>query len=733
MSAEMLPAIGAPRDRVDGRLKVTGGARYAADWPADRLAYGYIVESTVANGRVAFIDASQAEREAGVIAVMTHENAPRVDAEPSNANDRKLSVLQDDVVHYDRQPIAVVIADSFARAKFAASLVEVRYAAEPARTRYEQGTRVKPKDIHGKPPDTSRGDADAALAAATVRVDNVYTTPIEHHNPMEPHATIAVWDGDRLKVYDGTQGTTTARARIAGVFNLPLDDVEVITKFTGGAFGSKGSVWSHTILAAMAAKFAQRPVQIALWRPQMFGPVGNRPSTRQRVALAAGSDGRLAAQIHETVSETSMFDEFVEPCGQLTAMLYASPALRVTHRINRLNFGTPTYMRAPGESSGSFALESAMDELAYATNLDPIELRLRNYADTDPTENKPFSSKSLRACYTRGAEAFGWSTRNPSPRSMRDGRYLIGMGMASSSYPTNRSKAGAVATIGPDGSAIVRSAGVDIGTGAYTAFTQIFAQTLGMPVERVTMQLGDSGFPEAPVAGGSQLTASVGSAVRAAALNARAQLAQLAVADPKSPLHGLAVADLDAADGRVFATKTPARGETFGDIVARAGGTPLEVRGDAAPDKEPAYSMHAFGAQFAMVRVDPDLGTVRLVKQVGAFASGRIINAKTARSQYLGGMVFGVGMALLEETRPDLRTGRFMNANLGEYLVPCHADVGAMDVVLVEEDDPHVNPIGVKGIGEIGLVGAAAAIANAVFHATGKRIRDLPITPDKLV
>ncbi len=728
-----LPAIGPARNRVDGPLKVTGGARYAADWPADGLVYGYIVESTVASGRVVSIDSARAARAAGVVAVMTHENAPRVDAEAKNPNDRKLAVLQEDVVHYDRQPIAVVIADSFARAKYAASLVDVRYAVQPARTRFEQGIITKPKDIHGKPPDTFRGDADAESVQAAIRVDNTYTTPIEHHNPMEPHATIAMWDGDRLKLYDGTQGASPARGRIAGVFGIPVENVEVVTQFAGGAFGSKGSVWSHTILAAMAAKLTQRPVQIALWRPQMFGPVGNRPSTRQRVALAAGKDGRLAAQIHETTSETSVFDDFVEPCGVLTTMLYASPALRVTHRLNRLNYGTPTYMRAPGESSGSFALESAMDELAYAAKLDPIELRLRNYAEEDPTEKKPFSSKSLRECYARGAEAFGWKNRNPEPRSMRDGRYLIGMGMATSSYPTNRSKAGALAQIRPDGSALVRSSGVDIGTGAYTAFTQIFADTIGMPVEAVTVELGDSSFPEAPTAGGSQLTASLGSAVQAAARNARAQLVQLAIADPKSPLHGANPDDIDAAGGKLFSKSNPSRKAAFADVVAANGGAPVEVRGDVSFDKESPYSMHAFGAQFATVRVDPDLGTVRVVKQVGAFASGRIVNAKTARSQYLGGMVFGIGMALLEETRPDRRSGRFMNANLGEYLVPCHADIGEMDVVIVEEDDPHVNPIGVKGIGEIGLVGAAAALANAVYHATGKRVRDLPITPDKLL
>ncbi|MBD5653815.1 MAG: xanthine dehydrogenase family protein molybdopterin-binding subunit, partial [Candidatus Eremiobacteraeota bacterium] len=429
----------------------------------------------------------------------------------------------------------------------------------------------------------------------------------------------------------------------------------------------------------------------------------------------------------------SMFDEFVEPSGVITTMLYASPALKVTHRIVRLNYATPTFMRAPGESSGSFALESAMDELAYEVALDPIELRLRNYAEMDPTEQKPFSSKSLRECYRVGAASFGWSTRNPKVGSMRDGRQLIGMGMATASYPTNRSKAAASARLMPDGTAVVRSAGVDIGTGAYTAFSQISAETLGISVDRVKFELGDSSYPEAPVAGGSQLTASVGSAVKLAALDARAKLIALAVADRRSPLFGTTASDLDAVDGRLFVRAQPSKGETLAAIVTRSG-APVEGMSSSAPGAEKeAYSMHAFGAQFAMVRVDPDLGTVRIVKQVGAFASGRIINAKTARSQYLGGMVFGVGMALLEETRPDERTGRFMNANLGDYLVPVHADMGAMEAIIVPEDDPHVNPVGVKGIGEIGIVGAAAAIANAVYHATGKRIRDLPIAPEKLL
>ena len=734
MSVQPLPLLGAPRTRVDGRLKVTGGAHYAADWRPEGLVFAYQVLSTVANGRIAAIDVADAQNQTGVLAVMTHANAPRVNAQPNTPNDRALHVMQSDAVEYDRQAVALVIADSFARAKYAASLVRVRYDKAPPRTRLAQGEAYVPKAIHGKPAETRRGDADALFHQSAVRVDAVYTTPVEHHNPMEPHATIALWNGDQLTVYDATQGVVVPQARLAAVFAIPPENVHVIDSFTGGGFGGKGSTWAHTVLAAMAAKMIQRPVQLALWRPQMWGSVGFRPATRQRLALGASRDGQLQAQIHETTSQTSMFDEFVEPSGTITTMLYASPALRVTHQLARLNFSTPTYMRAPGESTGSFALESAMDELSYKLNMDPIALRLRNYAETDPTENKPFSSKSLRECYQRGADAFGWSTRPAAPRSMRDGRTLVGMGMATASYPTNRSKASASYEIRPDGTALFRSMGVDIGTGAYTAFTQIAAQTLGIAPERVTYELGDSTFPTAPVAGGSQLTASLGSATRLAALDARARLIALAVADQHSPLHGLDDASVDIAGGRLFASTAASRGETVAALLTRNGGTPVTGRADAAPGPEKdAYSMHAFGAQFAMVRVDPELGTVRLVKQIAAFASGRIINAKTARSQYLGGMVFGVGMALLEESRADDRTGRFMNANLGEYLVPVHADMGTMDALLVEEDDPHVNPIGVKGIGEIGIVGAAAAIANAVYHATGKRIRDLPITPDKLL
>jgi xanthine dehydrogenase YagR molybdenum-binding subunit len=731
----MTANIGAPLDRVDGHLKVTGAAKYSAEWPMPGVAYGFMVLSTVASGRIRDIDTSRAMREPGVLAVMTHRNAPHVVTADDKAGvDKGPMVLQSDIIAYDRQPVAVVLADTFERAQHAASLVIVHYDRERPQTTFAMGTPYKPKAVHGKDADTVRGDAAAALAAAAVRVDHVYTTPAEHHNPMEPHATIARWDGDSLTVYDASQGVFGVRTRLAGMFGIPPENVRVIAKFIGGGFGGKGSAWPHTILTAMAAKMIGRAVKIAIWRPQMWGSVGYRSPTIQRVALGAGADGRLVSTIHEVQGQTSQIDEFVESSGILTTMLYTSPALLVTHRVTKLNVGTPTYMRAPGESTGSFALESAMDELAIATNLDPIELRLRNYADMDQDAKLPFSSKSLRECYRAGADAFGWSRRTPAPGSMRDGRMFVGLGMASATYPTNRSAASALARIDAFGNAIVQSGGVDIGTGSYTAFSQVAAEALGIPVERITFGLGDTRMPNAPNAGGSQLTASVGSAVKLAALDARNKVAALAIADPRSPLAGAAPEALDAKDGRLFLKADPSRGETYAAIVERSGNVMVEGRADAKPgDEKKQYAMHAFGAQFAEVRVDPDLGTVRVVRQLGAFAAGRILNAKLAHSQYIGGMTFGLGMALLEETRRDDRTGRVMNANLSEYLLPVHADVPATEAILVEEVDPHVNEIGVKGIGEIGIVGAAAAIANAVYHATGKRIRDLPITPDKLL
>ncbi|HEX3549102.1 MAG TPA: xanthine dehydrogenase family protein molybdopterin-binding subunit [Candidatus Elarobacter sp.] len=705
----MSALVGPPVDRVDGRAKVTGAAKYSAETALPNLAYAVMVLATAPSG-TAHVDAATARRAPGVIEVMTPQNAPRVDP-GKGGNDRILMLLQDDVVRYDRQPVAVVIADTFERAVDAAAMVRVTYARTAAITRFETAPEYAPQGQQGHGPDKHKGDAAAALAQAAVKVDQTYAVPPEHHNPMEPHATVAAWDGGKLTVYDATQGVLSARRKLASAFGLQPQDVHVVSKFIGGGFGGKGTLWSHGVLAAMAAKLVNRPVKLVLSRPQMFSSVGFRPRTVQRVAVGAGRDGKLTALVHETTAQTSVFDEFMAQTGALSAVLYGTPNLTITHRLRRVNYATPTYMRAPGESCGSFALESAMDELAYATGIDPLELRLRNDTSTD-ADGLPFSSRSLRACLQAGAERIGWSRRSPAPRSMRDGNLLVGLGMAAATYPTHRSAASALVQVHADGSVVARSAGVDIGTGAYTAFSQVVADALGVPVERVRMELGDSEYPNAPNAGGSTLTASAGSALKLAALDARAKLLALAGGDGSSL----------GAPGAIPA-------------LLRAHGTDtIEGRADAKPgDETKKFAMHAFGAQFAEVRVDPDLGTVRVVRFVNAFGSGRILNEKTARSQYIGGAVWWIGMALLEQTRYDERSGRIMNANLGEYLVPVNADVPAIEPIIVPEDDAHVNEIGVKGIGEIGIVGAAAAVANAVYHATGVRVRELPITPEKLL
>ncbi len=727
--------IGTPLDRIDGPAKVTGTARYSAEFVLPGLVHAVMVTSTVGKGRIASIDTRSALAEQGVITVLTHRNAPHAkQAKSGGGVDRYLPVLQDDLVRYDRQPVALVIAETFEAALDAASRVVVRYDSTAPVTRFANGETYTPKDIMGEPPDLQRGDPDGALKAARFAVDEIYTTPVEHHNPLEPHATIADWNGTRLTLYDATQGIFATRKRVAEALEIPVDSIHVITEFLGGGFGCKGSAWPHVVLAALGAKAVKRPVKLVLTRPQMFGSVGYRPRTVQRLALAADGDGKLTSTIHETTSQTSSFDEFIEPSTMITRMLYAVPNLRTTQRLVRLDAATPTFMRAPGESSGSFALESAMDELAYRTGLDPLELRLRNYAEKDPSKDIPFSSKSLRECYRVGAERFGWSNRPKQPRSRSENGMLVGYGMATATYPTHRSAAAASARIASDGSAQVVSGTQDLGTGSYTVFTQVASEALAMPIDSVHFDLGNTNFPSAPASGGSQTAASVGSAVYAAGNAARAKLLELALADEGSPLHGRRASEVVAADGRFSLRANPAIGERYTDILRRQGLDHIEGYAEAKPGSEQKeYSMHAFGAQFAEVRVDPELGTVRVERMVGAFASGRILNAKTARSQYLGGMTWGLSMALFEDTRTDLRTGRIMSANLEKYLVPVNADVHRMDISLIEEEDAYVNPIGVKGIGEIGIVGSAAAIANAVFNATGVRVRDLPIAPEKLL
>jgi xanthine dehydrogenase YagR molybdenum-binding subunit len=703
----MTPAtIGAPLDRVDGRAKVTGRASFAADAPVAHVAHAVLVTSAIARGRIAAIDASQAERASGVIAVVTHVNVPRVREEPleHGPGARTLQLLQGDHIRYSDQPIAVVVADTLERAQHAATLLQVRYEVESpiADLTFALGNAYAPRTAGPRgATDSKRGDVASALASATSKIDAVYTTPIETHNPMEPHATIAVWDGgDRLVLYDATQGVFGCRQRIADVFGLPKTHVRVVNHFVGGAFGCKGTPWSHVALAALAAKAVDRPVKLVLTRSQMFSLVGHRPRTVQTIALGCDDQGQLVAVRHDVVSETSQLDEFVEASAATTRHVYSCPNVTTSHRLVKIDIPTPTFMRAPGEASGSFALESAMDELAYAVALDPLELRLRNYAQLDEHERKPYSSKSLRACYQQAAETFGWAQRTHAPRSMRDGRDLVGWGMATACYPARHMPASARARIRGDGTVLVQAGTQDIGTGTYTILTQIAAEILGVPVDAVALELGDTALPEAPLSAGSMTAASMGSAIKLVCTGLKHQL------------------------------------DTIGGIsaIARSGTNELvaEAHADVKSESK-AFSLHAFGAQFVEIRIDDELRSPRVTRMVGAFAGGKILNAKTARSQLLGGMVWGIGMALQEQTIRDRRNARLVTRDLSEYQVPVNADVPSIDVILVEEHDAHVNEIGAKGLGEIGITGATAAIANGIYHATGRRIRDLPVTLDKLL
>ncbi|MDF5721194.1 MAG: xanthine dehydrogenase family protein molybdopterin-binding subunit [Rhizonema sp. PD37] len=728
--------LGKPLNRVDGHLKVTGGARYSAEFPVAKLAYGVTIQSTIAKGKIAQIDTRAAEQVPGVLAVITHLNAPKAFGDKGGG--RKLQVLQDNIVLYSGQHIGVVVADTFERAMQAASLVQVRYEEEKPTLNMKDNLAnayvPQGKVPRNEPPDKSHGNINQGLATAAVRVEQTYTTPVENHNPMEPHATTAVWQGEQLLLYDATQGIFQCQEKVAGVLGIEPANVRTMSYYVGGGFGCKGSAWSHVPLAAMAARQVNRPVKLVLGRIQMYGPVGYRPETIQQVSLGATREGKLTALRHSGTSQTSTFDEFIEPVAKTARMIYACPNIETSHRLVRLDEGTPTFMRAPGEASGSFALESAMDELAYALNIDPIELRLRNYAETDADKGLPWSSKSLRQCYKLGASRFGWQKRNPKPRSMRDGNYLVGWGMATATYPTNRSPASAIAQIMADGTAVVRTGSQDIGTGTYTVMTQVAAEALGIPVNKIRIELGDTTLPKTPVSGGSQTAASVGSSVHLAGTEARSKLMQLALADQKSPLYGSKAEDIIAEDGSFFLKNKSSTTETYREILARHGLKMIEASADAKPGEEKEkYSMHSFGAQFAEVRVEPDLGEVRVTRWVGAYGVGRLLNAKTANSQLVGGIVYGIGMALMEHTVIDPHRGRIVNADLAEYHVPVNADVPAIEVLFVDEHDPYVNPLGVKGIGEIGITGTAAAIANAVYHATGKRIRDLPITLDKLL
>ncbi len=741
--------IGKPTSRVDGRAKVTGRAKYAAEYHVQNLAYGWVISSSVARGKIARIDTTSARSLPGVLEVFSHENNPglawfggnawfdssyRDEVAPPGSPFRP---FHDANIQFSTQPVALVVADSLGLARHAASLVKVEYET----TNHETNLMEQLKRAYDPPPrngmprvPSPRGYADAALRRAAVQVNSEYHVPVEHHNPMECFATTAVWEGDgKLTVYDKTQGCQNVQNYLCNVFRLSKENLRVLSPYVGGAFGSGLRPQYQVFLAVLAALALKRPVRVTLTRQQMFS-FGHRPATWQRVALGAALDGTLEALLHEAIGETSRFEDYSETVVNWSGLLYQCDNVQLSHKVVPLDFHTPTDMRAPGAVWGVFALECAMDELAVKLGVDPVELRLKNYADNDQNENLPFSSKELRECYRQGAERFGWSRRGPKTASMRAGNDRIGWGMATGCWAAEQQNASAKAELTWDGKLTVSSATADIGTGTYTIMTQIAAEMLGLPLEDVTFKLGDSSLPTSPVEGGSWTASTIGSAVKSACDQLRGKLFHLAQTMDGSPLTGVRMIDVTFSDGRILLNRDSSHSVALAEVMRHAKVHALEEEATGQPAaNQSKFARYSHSATFAEVMVDEDFGTVRVTRVVTAVAAGRILNPKTARSQVLGGIVWGIGSALEEESVIDHHYGRFMNHSLAEYHVPVNADIHDIEVIFVAEQDDVVNPLGVKGLGEIGIVGVAAAIANAVHHATGKRIRELPITPDKLL
>ncbi len=733
-------SIGQPLTRRDGLLKVTGRARYAADNHPPRMLHAALAVSSIARGRVTFLDVAAAKAHPGVIEVMTPANRPPLALDPDAKLDPfmfRLDLLQNDRVRYAGQPIAVVIAETLEAATEAAALLSPRYEAEPPRIGLDGNDAFVPPVVGpGYPSEVRHGDVETGLATAEHRIEAIYETPTQYHNAMEPHAIVATWDGDRLSVDTPSQGLAWAQARIAGLFGIPPEKILIRSPFLGGGFGSKGMISGPQILGILAARLVGRPVKLVLRREQMYGPVGHRGPTRQTLRLGADRQGALTAIHHHVRTATSSFDDFFEPSGQITHTLYASPAIATTADAVRLDTGTPIFMRAPGEASGSIALESAIDEMAQAVGIDPLEFRLRNYAEVEPISGKPFSSKALRECYAQGAARFGWQGRPMAPRQMRDENgLLVGWGLGTAIFPAVMFQGQARAVLRRNGTGLVELGAQDMGQGAWTALAQIAADSLGLELEQLEFRAGSSDLPDAGIAGGSSHTATAGMALHDAGADVIAKLAELAMTDERSPLFGAGNAGVLARGGRLIRRDDESRSESYADILSRAGFAEIEGRGSAGGDPfaQKPYAMYAHGAVFAEVKVDPELGQIRATRLVGAFAAGTIINPRLVRSQYYGGMIWGVSFALHEQAALDPRSGRVMNANLAEYHVPVNADVPSLEAILVEEADPYVNALGIKGVGEIGITGTAGAIANAVWHATGVRVRRFPITIEQLI
>jgi xanthine dehydrogenase YagR molybdenum-binding subunit len=738
-------SIGMAVSRVDGRDKVTGQARYAAEHPAEDLLYGVVVNCAIPRGRIRSMRTDAALAVPGVVEVITHLNRPRIRSfdifykDMTAPGGSPFRPLYDDKIAYSGQPVALVVAETFEAARHAARLVDVDYEVDTHATSLLENRERSYKPSRMKagytPPPDPKGHADEMWEKAAVKIEGEYYSGVEHHNPLEMFASTVIRSADgHLTIYDKTQSSQNSRWYVSHVFGLSKDKVTVRNPYVGGAFGSGLRPQYQLPLAVMAALQLERSVRVVLTRQQMF-TFGHRPETQQRVKLAAEADGTLSAIIHEAVAETSRMEDYVEVVVNWSGELYACEHVRLGYHLVDLDHASPMDMRAPGAAHGMHALEVAMDELSYALKMDPLALRLKNYAEIDPSRGLPYSTKELRACYEQGAQRFGWDKRSAEPGSMREGRELIGWGMATGMWDAMQMFARASAVLHADGSLVVSSAATDIGTGTYTAMSIIAADAMGLPLEKVRFQLGDSTLPVAPIEGGSSHVATVGSAVQGVCEKLQKTLFKLAKKLPSSPLAKARFTDVEFADGQVRLVGRPDTAISLVGVMAGSDNQRLEEKYLMLPNmlKQMKYQRSTHSAVFVEVRVDPEFGTVRVTRVVSAIAAGRIINAKTARSQIIGGVVWGIGQALHEETHCDHRLGRFMNHNLSEYHVSVNADIHDIDVIFVQEDDRIVSRIGAKGVGEIGLVGVSAAVCNAIYHATGQRVRSTPMTPDKVM
>jgi xanthine dehydrogenase YagR molybdenum-binding subunit len=729
--------IGKPIDRLEGPLKVSGKATYSYEYKRQgEAAYGFLVEGTLGKATITSIDTADAEAVPGVLAVVTHKNSPALAGVGvrlwKQRYDREEPFLHAAATRYFGEPIALVVADTYEIARHAASLIKANY--ESAGGKFElkphMSEAYKPWVINGgHRPDHSEGDFDAAFRDAEVKLDATYHVAHRHNMPMEPQATLAEWSGDKLLVYSPQQIPSTAQSTIAKTFKLSKDDVRVFTPFIGGGFGSKVPVHAQAILAALGARVIGKPVKVALTRQQMFAATNHRPEAIQRMRLGATRDGTLTAIAHEVWVQTSQHDEFVEQIAVYSQHMYEAKNRLHTHRAVALDLPAADIMRAPGEEPGSFAMECGMDELAVALAMDPIELRFKNEPAVDPGTRKPHSSRNLVACFREGAKRFGWDKRAAKPASVTDGNWLVGMGVAGGSFPTMMRPSAARLRLTSSGAVVTMSA-TDIGTGTLTVMTQLAAECLGMPIARVRVDIGDTQFPPAAGSGGSFGAASAGTAVLIACQKLAQTMAAAAAKDKQSALFGVKPEDARFADGKILVA---GKEEQVATVLSR--NFPGEVTVDASHKGagKSDYSTHVFGAQFAEVGVDRDTGEIRVRRMLGVFASGRILNEKTARSQLIGGMIMGIGAGILEETKVDKRDGSFVNRDLGEYHVPVHADIGEVDAIMLPEVEDKANPLGIKGLGEVGIVGAGAAVANAIYNATGIRVREFPVTLDKLL